>query len=59
MRIDYFAVPSQWLPHSRTEDAPPIRVVDARIMGKGDRRDGFLGSDHCPISLTLAYASEE
>ena len=54
MRIDYFAVPAQWLP-SAGDDVPPIHVVDARIMGTGVNRVGFIGSDHCPISLTLAY----
>mgnify|MGYP003972877373 CR=1 FL=1 len=43
MRIDYTLV------------SPGLvdRVVRADILGSGTRRDGFMGSDHCPIILEL------
>jgi exonuclease III len=43
MRIDHF-VGSQ----SFAE-----RVEDARILGTGAERNGFLGSDHCPVILKI------
>ena len=43
MRLDYALVSEALLP----------RVVSCEILGQGRDRQGFLGSDHCPIMLTL------
>ncbi|CAI5526411.1 unnamed protein product, partial [Closterium sp. Naga37s-1] len=43
MRVDYFCVSNDLLP----------RVAACDIHGRGFEGDGFLGSDHCPITLTL------
>ncbi|CAM9939190.1 unnamed protein product [Pylaiella littoralis] len=43
MRIDYFLL-------SR---ALASRIKEVRVYGSGADRDGFLGSDHCPLMLTL------
>ena len=69
MRIDYYCAPLEWFPDAGgavqaaaadggSSSQPTIRVIDSTILGSGLARDddsGFLGSDHCPISLTLAY----
>lgn len=47
MRIDYFLV-SRALVH---------RVSDVKVFGSGADRKGFLGSDHCPLLLTLREVS--
>ena len=50
MRIDYALVSRSLLD----------RVVSCEIMGRGYGLDGFLGSDHCPVMLTLVrYAQKE
>lgn len=44
MRIDY---------HLVSEDLVP-RVQDSAILGHGEGRVGFMGSDHCPVRLELS-----
>ena len=41
--------------------AEPSSVVSCEILGWGRNRRGFLGSDHCPVALTLTSrkAAEE
>lgn len=48
MRIDYVLVSPSLAP----------RVVDAVVHGVGPEREGFLGSDHCPLLVTLAAEPE-
>lgn len=48
-RIDYFLV---------TEELMKERVTGCDILGHGTDRQGFLGSDHCPMSLRLRGPSE-
>ena len=43
MRIDYVCVSSSLAP----------RIQRAVVHGKGPERSGFLGSDHCPLSVEL------
>lgn len=43
MRIDYFLVSKKVIP----------RVKEVKVFGSGAERKGFLGSDHCPLLLTL------
>jgi exonuclease III len=46
MRIDYILVSQELL--------ASYRVMNASLYGKGGvMRDGFLGSDHCPLLLTI------
>ena len=42
MRIDYCIVPREG-----------VRVVRAIVCGRGASREGFLGSDHCPLLVEL------
>ncbi|GLJ16545.1 hypothetical protein SUGI_0283060 [Cryptomeria japonica] len=44
MRIDYFLVSEKF----------KDRVILSKIHGRGIEMEGFLGSDHCPISLELS-----
>lgn len=44
MRLDYFLVHSYF---------PIHRIESCEILGDGVQRNGFLGSDHCPIKLIL------
>uniref|UniRef100_A0A0D6R9B5 DNA-(apurinic or apyrimidinic site) endonuclease n=1 Tax=Araucaria cunninghamii TaxID=56994 RepID=A0A0D6R9B5_ARACU len=44
MRIDYFLVSNEF----------KDRTVASNIHGRGIEMEGFLGSDHCPISLELS-----
>ena len=46
MRIDYVLVAQSLAP----------RVITAVVHGTGPERRGFLGSDHCPLTVTLAPA---
>ena len=46
MRIDYVLVARALTP----------RVESADVLGSGNERDGFLGSDHCPLLLQLSVA---
>jgi len=46
MRIDYLLVA-----HNLAD-----RVESADVLGSGNDRDGFLGSDHCPLLLQLLAA---
>ncbi|CAN0306035.1 unnamed protein product [Ectocarpus sp. 6 AP-2014] len=43
MRIDYFLLSTALAP----------RIKEVKVFGSGADRDGFLGSDHCPVMLTL------
>ncbi|CBJ25517.1 conserved unknown protein [Ectocarpus siliculosus] len=43
MRIDYFLLSTALAP----------RIKEVKVFGSGADRDGFLGSDHCPLMLTL------
>ena len=43
MRIDYVMLDEALLP----------RVRRATVIGRGPERDGFLGSDHCPLIVEL------
>ena len=43
MRIDYALV------HESLKGA----VVRCDVLGRGPMRDGFMGSDHCPLLLEL------
>lgn len=43
MRIDYFLVSKSLAP----------RIKEVKVFGKGADREGFLGSDHSPLMLTL------
>jgi exonuclease III len=43
MRIDHLLVSEELM----------VRVADAQILGRGPEAKGFLGSDHCPMLLTL------
>lgn len=43
MRIDHLLVSEELM----------ARVADAQILGRGPEAKGFLGSDHCPMLLTL------
>ncbi|CAB1110598.1 unnamed protein product [Ectocarpus sp. CCAP 1310/34] len=43
MRIDYFLLSTVLAP----------RIKEVKVFGSGADRDGFLGSDHCPLMLTL------
>lgn len=43
MRIDYFLVSKRLVP----------RIKEVKVFGRGAERKGFLGSDHCPLMLTL------
>lgn len=43
MRIDYFLVSKKLVPS----------VKEVKVFGSGADREGFLGSDHCPLMLTL------
>lgn len=47
-RLDYFLLSSSSLTESPTEV-----VEECEILGYGDRREGFCGSDHCPTILRL------
>ncbi|KAG8051285.1 hypothetical protein GUJ93_ZPchr0009g489 [Zizania palustris] len=49
MRIDYFIV------SEKLED----RIVSCEIHGRGIEREGFYGSDHCPVSLEFSEAGPE
>ncbi|GAV90405.1 Exo_endo_phos domain-containing protein [Cephalotus follicularis] len=49
MRIDYFVV------SEKLKD----RIVACEINGHGIELEGFIGSDHCPVSLELAESSPE
>lgn len=49
MRIDYSLVSSSLL-----EGDSAMRITRAEVLGRGIEREGFLGSDHCPILLELA-----
>ena len=49
MRIDYVLVDSATAP----------RVSHATVHGKGPDRAGFLGSDHCPLIVSLAPSPAE
>ena len=49
MRIDYVMLSRSLAP----------RVSRAVVHGKGAARDGFLGSDHCPLLVTLAPRADE
>lgn len=49
MRIDYF-LPSAAL---------ASRVAEVKVFGSGADREGFLGSDHCPVMLTLRATDEK
>ncbi|KAL5206805.1 hypothetical protein ABZP36_035014 [Zizania latifolia] len=49
MRIDYFIV------SEKLED----RIVSCEIHGRGKEREGFYGSDHCPVSLEFSEAGPE
>ena len=48
MRIDYTLVSASLA----------SRIVRAEILGSGYERDGFLGSDHCPVLLELGGEEE-
>lgn len=43
MRIDYFLISEQLLP----------RLVSSDIHGRGNEMEGFMGSDHCPLTMVL------
>ncbi|KAL0311326.1 UNVERIFIED_CONTAM: DNA-(apurinic or apyrimidinic site) lyase [Sesamum angustifolium] len=47
MRIDYFIV----------SEKLKERIVACEMHGRGIELEGFYGSDHCPVSLELSYAS--
>ena len=47
MRIDYCIVPREG-----------VRVVRALVCGRGASREGFLGSDHCPLLVELDLVLE-
>lgn len=53
MRIDYSLVSSSLL-----EGDSAMRIRRAEVLGRGIEREGFLGSDHCPILLELAEHAE-
>ncbi|CAM9682021.1 unnamed protein product [Hapterophycus canaliculatus] len=44
MRIDYFLVSKSLAP----------RIKEVKVFGRGADREGFLGSDHSPLMLTLS-----
>lgn len=60
MRIDYFMVPREWCAGAGAgADSSSIRVIESTIVGRGldrDKASCFFGSDHCPISLKIAYS---
>lgn len=43
MRIDHFLV----------SKALASRIKGVKVFGSGADREGFLGSDHCPLRLML------
>ncbi|EFJ05662.1 hypothetical protein SELMODRAFT_187330 [Selaginella moellendorffii] len=43
MRIDYFLISKALLP----------RLASSKIHGRGIELEGFLGSDHCPLTMEL------
>lgn len=43
MRIDYFLLSTALAP----------RIKEVKVFGSGADRNGFLGSDHTPLMLTL------
>eukprot|EP00752_Nemacystus_decipiens_P016475 g14728.t1 len=45
MRIDYFLVSKKLVPC----------IKEVKVFGSGADRIGFLGSDHCPLMLTLEH----
>ena len=47
MRIDYVLASHVLIP----------RVQKVTVYGHGANRDGFLGSDHCPLIATLGEGS--
>ena len=47
MRIDYTLVDKRLV----------ANVKRSEILGRGKDRHGFLGSDHCPILITLDWHS--
>lgn len=49
MRIDYFLVSKSLAP----------MVSEVKVFGRGAAREGFLGSDHCPLMLTLRESSKK
>jgi len=58
MRIDYLLVRRAMLEGGGREGGRH-RVVRATHLGKGIYRNGFLGSDHCPILLELGVVGRE
>ncbi|CAN0530153.1 unnamed protein product, partial [Laminaria digitata] len=49
MRIDYFLL----------SKALAGLVSEVHVFGKGADREGFLGSDHSPVMLTMAATARE
>eukprot|EP00903_Cladosiphon_okamuranus_P008807 g8434.t1 len=49
MRIDYFLVSKELVP----------RVKEVKVFGSGADRKGFLGSDHCPLKITLLDSEDQ
>jgi hypothetical protein len=39
--------------HALVSSALVDRVGRAEILGRGSRREGFMGSDHCPLLLEI------
>jgi hypothetical protein len=49
MRIDYFLLSRKLLD----------RLICSEIHGHGIDREGFYGSDHCPLTMELGKATHE